>query len=141
VALIRAAPNLVSVDELMHQVWPNLVVSPETVSKRVMLLRDALDEDSRSPRYITSLRGRGYRIWASVSELANVMPESMDPLGDSKTKARRMRQAGMKEAPWSWRTGSYDLRVTGKTAKSVSPAGITYTLDNQELTVNYLGIC
>ena len=68
--LIRAAPDLVSLDELMRQVWPGVVVSPETVSKRVMLLRDALDEDPRAPRYIAVLRGRGYQIVADVSEAA-----------------------------------------------------------------------
>jgi DNA-binding winged helix-turn-helix (wHTH) protein len=70
-ALIRAAPNLVSLDELMHRVWPGVVVSPETVSKRVTLLRDALGDDPRAPRYIAGLRGRGYRIVADVSEVAD----------------------------------------------------------------------
>jgi DNA-binding winged helix-turn-helix (wHTH) protein len=67
--LIRAAPNLVSVDALMQQVWPGVVVSPETVSKRVMLLRDALRDDPRTPRYIAGLRGRGYRVIADVSQI------------------------------------------------------------------------
>lgn len=44
-ALIRAAPNFVSNEELMHRVWPGLVVSPETVTQRVKLLRDALGDD------------------------------------------------------------------------------------------------
>jgi DNA-binding winged helix-turn-helix (wHTH) protein len=48
--LMRAAPNLVSLDELMRLVWPGIVVSPETVIQRVKLLRDALDDDPRVPR-------------------------------------------------------------------------------------------
>ena len=60
--LIRAAPAVVSNDDLMAQVWPGLVVSPETVSQRVKLLRDALGDDPRAPRYIAGLRGRGYRL-------------------------------------------------------------------------------
>ena len=40
--LARAAPNLVSLDELMRLVWPGVVVSPETVSQRIKLLRDVL---------------------------------------------------------------------------------------------------
>ena len=47
--LVRAAPNLVSLDELMRLVWPGIVVSPETVSQRIKLLRDALDDDPRKP--------------------------------------------------------------------------------------------
>jgi DNA-binding winged helix-turn-helix (wHTH) protein len=57
--LVRAAPNLVSLDELMRLVWPGIIVSPETVSQRVKLLRDALDDDPRVPRYIGGLRGLG----------------------------------------------------------------------------------
>src|SRR5271154_5205150 len=68
-ALIRAAPNLVSLDELMGLVWPGIVVSPETVSQRVKLLRDALDDDPRSPRYIAGVRGRGYQVVAPVEEM------------------------------------------------------------------------
>lgn len=65
-ALVRAAPNLVSLDGLMEQVWPKAVVSPETVSQRVKLLRDALTDDPRAPRYVEGLRGRGYRLIPSV---------------------------------------------------------------------------
>lgn len=56
-ALIRAAPNTVTLDELMERVWPGLVVSPETVTQRVKLLRDALGDDSRAPRYIGLVAG------------------------------------------------------------------------------------
>jgi TolB-like protein/DNA-binding winged helix-turn-helix (wHTH) protein/Tfp pilus assembly protein PilF len=67
--LVRAAPNLVSLDELMRLVWPGIVVSPETVSQRIKLLRDALGDDPREPRYIAGLRGRGYQFVAAVKEL------------------------------------------------------------------------
>jgi len=69
VALIRAAPRLVKIDELMDQVWPGLVVSAETVSQRVKLLRIALGDDARQPRYLAVSRGRGYRIVAPVTTI------------------------------------------------------------------------
>jgi adenylate cyclase len=69
--LVRAAPNLVSLDELMRLVWPGIIVSPETVSQRVKLLRDALGDDPRVPRYIRGLRGRGYQIVTAVKEIDN----------------------------------------------------------------------
>jgi TolB-like protein/DNA-binding winged helix-turn-helix (wHTH) protein/cytochrome c-type biogenesis protein CcmH/NrfG len=68
-ACIEAAPAIVSVDDLMGRVWPGLVVSPETVSQRVKLLRDALGDDSKSPRYIAGVRLRGYRLVANVEPL------------------------------------------------------------------------
>ena len=67
-ALVRHAPHVVSLDELMREVWPGLVVSPETVSKRVALLRASLGDDSHTPRYIASLRSRGYRLVPPVSQ-------------------------------------------------------------------------
>ena len=74
VALVRAAPNVLSNESLMTQVWPGLVVSPETVSKRVNLLREALGDDPREPRYITGVRSRGYRLIASVSRVTEGVP-------------------------------------------------------------------
>ena len=68
-ALVRAAPNLVSLDELMRLVWPGIIVSPETVSQRIKLLRDALQDDPRQPRYVAGLRGRGYRMVPAVTEI------------------------------------------------------------------------
>ncbi len=69
IVLLRAAPNLLSLDDLMQQVWPGLVVSPETVSQRVKLLRDVLGDDPRNPTYIGGVRGRGYQIVAPVQRL------------------------------------------------------------------------
>lgn len=61
-ALIEAAPSIVSTDELLTRVWGNVVVSPETVSQRVKLLRDAIGDNPREPRYVAGVRGRGYRL-------------------------------------------------------------------------------
>src|ERR1700755_1901455 len=50
--LIRGSPTLVTNDELLEKVWPTTVVSAETLSQRVKLLRDALGDNPRSPTYI-----------------------------------------------------------------------------------------
>jgi TolB-like protein/DNA-binding winged helix-turn-helix (wHTH) protein/Flp pilus assembly protein TadD len=69
VALAEAAPRVVTLDELMTRVWRDVVVSPETISQRVKLLRDAIGDDPRHPRYVASVRGRGYRLVAPVTPL------------------------------------------------------------------------
>jgi TolB-like protein/DNA-binding winged helix-turn-helix (wHTH) protein len=69
VQLVRAAPNVVTVRRLMDIVWPDAVVSPETISQRVKLLRSALGDDVKNPRYVEGVRSRGYRIVATVSAL------------------------------------------------------------------------
>jgi TolB-like protein/DNA-binding winged helix-turn-helix (wHTH) protein/cytochrome c-type biogenesis protein CcmH/NrfG len=78
-ALVKAAPNLVTVDELMDQVWPDVVVNAETVSQRIKLLRVALDDDPKQPRYIAVSRGRGYRVVGQVTTLDGVETPAPSP--------------------------------------------------------------
>ena len=81
--LVKAAPDVVTVDQLMREVWPGLVVSPETVSKRVTLLREALGEDAQAPRYIATLRGRGYQIIANVARQSAFGVQATPPAADA----------------------------------------------------------
>ena len=88
VALVRAAPNLLSFDQLSERVWPGLVVTPETIVQRVKLLRSALGDDPHAPRYIEGVRGRGYRMVAQVRRLTerDGTPESIVPPSLKETK-------------------------------------------------------
>lgn len=63
-ALIRAAPKVVSIDELMAGPWSGVFVNDETVTKRAKLLRDSLGDDPKHPRYFTARRGLGYQMVA-----------------------------------------------------------------------------
>ena len=65
--LVRRAPDNVSKDDLMQDVWGSVVVGDETLAQRVRLLRQALGEGSQSPKYISSVRGRGYRMICDVT--------------------------------------------------------------------------
>src|SRR5579862_4980263 len=76
VTLARAAPNLVTFDQLIARVWPGLVITPETISQRVKLVRSALGDDPHAPRYIGGVRGRGYRMVAAVRPLGARREES-----------------------------------------------------------------
>jgi DNA-binding winged helix-turn-helix (wHTH) protein len=62
--LLVRGDAVVSFDELMTAVWAPSVVNEETITQRVKLLRQALGDDSRKPRYIRSVRGRGYQLLA-----------------------------------------------------------------------------
>ena len=81
VTLARAAPDLVSFEQLSERVWPGLEVTPETIVQRVKLLRTALGDDPHAPRYIEGVRGRGYRMVAEVLPLTERQgtPESIAP--------------------------------------------------------------
>jgi len=60
--LVQSAPNLVTVDDLMERVWSGIFVNNETVKQRAKLLRDALGDDPRNPRYFAVRRGVGYQL-------------------------------------------------------------------------------
>ena len=84
VALAREAPNLVSLDGLMGQVWPGSIVNHETVIQRIKLLRAALGDDPHAPRYIANVRGRGYRLIAEVGRCEHTTlraPHPQVPVG------------------------------------------------------------
>ena len=66
VALVTAAPNPLSIDDLVERVWSGAVVSNATVAKRVELLREALGDDSQAPKYIALVRSYGYRLIPKV---------------------------------------------------------------------------
>lgn len=61
-ALIHVAPNIATSDYLCQSVWGGRPVSPETITQRAKLLRDALGDDSQQPRYVAVVRGQGYRL-------------------------------------------------------------------------------
>ncbi|MFO1375764.1 MAG: winged helix-turn-helix domain-containing protein [Steroidobacteraceae bacterium] len=69
VAMIEIAPAVATTDLLLDRVWTGLVVNPETVSQRIKLLRSALGDDPRRPRYIAVERGRGYSLVPAVERI------------------------------------------------------------------------
>lgn len=67
--LLRQGQRVVGFDELIAQVWAPALVNEETVTQRVRLLRQALGDDPRQPRYLRSVRGQGYQLCAPVREV------------------------------------------------------------------------
>jgi DNA-binding winged helix-turn-helix (wHTH) protein/Tfp pilus assembly protein PilF len=69
VVLLRRAPGVVSKRQLMNEVWQGLVVEPDTIKKRITLLRESLADGERQDPLIRVIRGRGYAINAPVERL------------------------------------------------------------------------
>ena len=88
VALVRAAPGLLSFDQLSERVWPGLVVTPETIVQRVKLLRDALGDEPQAARYIEGVRGHGYRLVAAVRPLTG-SPSTTAPTAPARSISLR----------------------------------------------------
>jgi serine/threonine-protein kinase len=77
VCLARHAPDVVSKQRLMREVWGEAFVTDEVMSHAVWELRKAFGDEAKSPRYIQTLARKGYRLVAEVSRCA--APEPLAP--------------------------------------------------------------
>lgn len=59
--------EVVSIDELLNQVWPGVIVSPDSVYQAIASLRRLLGDDPKQPAYIATVPRLGYRLVATVS--------------------------------------------------------------------------
>ncbi len=73
--------SICTLEEISAAVWGDRVVSNETVVQRITLLRKALNDDPKSPRFIESVRGRGYRL---LVKPVRISESSQAPKADSK---------------------------------------------------------
>lgn len=69
-----------SADELVAAVWRDRIVSDNPIYKAMANLRRALGDSSSAPRYIETIRKRGYRLVAPVSPLDAAVPAGVDTL-------------------------------------------------------------
>lgn len=98
--LLAHGTAVVGFDALATQVWAPAVVGEDAISQRVKLLRQALGDDSRRPRYIRSVRGQGYQLCA--------VPQPGDaPTGAIPAPAPRLRHR------WWWVAAAPVLLLAG----------------------------
>jgi DNA-binding winged helix-turn-helix (wHTH) protein len=65
-ALAVRAGHVVSAGELLDLCWAGGFLGDNPVHKAVAMLRRALGDDAKAPRYIATVRKRGYRVIAPV---------------------------------------------------------------------------
>lgn len=67
--LVENAGSIVTKDDLIRDVWDDLAIEESAVSRTVFLIRTALDDDPKNPRFIQTVPKRGYRFVANVAML------------------------------------------------------------------------
>ena len=81
--LASRSEKLVTTDELLEEVWGNVIVSPATVTQSILQLRRALSDSARDPRFIATVPKRGFRFIAKVRlvehQLYDLPNASSDP--------------------------------------------------------------
>ena len=60
--LCRRPGEIVTTEEILAQVWSGRAISPNSIPVVISDLRQALEDDARSPRYIETVAKRGYRL-------------------------------------------------------------------------------
>jgi DNA-binding winged helix-turn-helix (wHTH) protein len=65
--LIENRNRLMRKQELLDKVWPDAMATENALTRAIVLLRKALNEDSRVPRYLETIPTTGYRFIATVT--------------------------------------------------------------------------
>lgn len=74
-ALVERAGELVSKEELVARVWPNLHVDDAALRVHISALRKALHDDPAAARYVVNVAGRGYRFVADITQAPDDAPD------------------------------------------------------------------
>jgi transcriptional activator of cad operon len=80
------AGEVVSIDDLLNQVWSGVTVTPDSVYQAVASLRRLLGDDPKRPTYIATVPRLGYRMIAAVRPWTD---ESIAPAPAPRPRLRR----------------------------------------------------
>ena len=87
--LAQHAGEVVSIDDLLNQVWSGVIVSPDSVYQAVASLRRQLGDDPKQPTYIATVPRLGYRMVATVSPWADPSVAPTGAQGNTQTSSSR----------------------------------------------------
>ena len=76
--LVQHRGRVVDKSELMEALWPGTVVEENNLNQAASALRQALGESTKSPRFISTITGRGYQFVGKVRETGDDEPTA-DP--------------------------------------------------------------
>lgn len=63
--------QVLSRDELLSHLWPDVIVSDDSLTQVVIKLRKALGDNTRKPKYIQTIPKRGYQFLASTKQASD----------------------------------------------------------------------
>jgi DNA-binding winged helix-turn-helix (wHTH) protein/tetratricopeptide (TPR) repeat protein len=78
--LIARSGQLVTKEELLATVWPETFVGDAVLKVTIRQLRDALDDDPKSPAFIETAHRRGYRFIGRIAQGEQVQASVEEPV-------------------------------------------------------------
>ena len=77
--LLQRPGELISKDEILEEIWQDVIVEEGTLIQQIYLLRRALGDDPRIPSYILTIPGKGYLFNHPVTLQIQGNPSIADP--------------------------------------------------------------
>jgi TolB-like protein len=116
VCLAERAGDVVSIDELLKRVWPEVIVTSDSVYQAVASLRRVLGDDPKQPTYIATVPRRGYRMIASVGPWAaqpSERPDGARESGGGPVASSPANGSGgwRAKAGWMWAAGGLGIAL------------------------------
>jgi DNA-binding winged helix-turn-helix (wHTH) protein/tetratricopeptide (TPR) repeat protein len=92
--LVENSGRLVTHDELLQALWPDVHVQPEVLKSHILAIRTALGDKAANHRFIETQRGRGYRFIGSINGLPSPAnrPEAVAELAVFAGRAEPLRE-------------------------------------------------
>lgn len=118
--LVTRPATLVSKEELLQSVWPDVVVTENALTQAISDLRQALGDDRSRPTYIQTVAKRGYRFIAPV-EVAGAEPALAHP--------RRRRETSSLDAQRALAEGRLQLESLDASSVAVAIENFKRAID------------
>lgn len=103
VLLAARAGGVLSKDEIAEELWGDIHVNEDALTRSIFKLRKALGDNARKPKYISTVSKRGYRLIAKVEVIENDR--------DERARSIRLNRAFLAAVPvvfiaallsWTW---------------------------------------
>ncbi len=102
--LVENSGQIVLKDEIFDKVWPNTFVGDNNLTVAISQVRDALEDDSKSPTFIQTVRRKGYRFIAPVTVQSSNPETALNP--DSEQIDRADEKERHTRRPFFWITAA-----------------------------------
>lgn len=120
--LLENAPRLCSFDEIIQAVWGETNVENGSLEKAVANIRKHLADNARSPRFIKTVRTKGYLFFGDVEEVRAGPPE--EPAGRAEHPPDKLEAEDPPRPPRPARGQNLKKVIWGLAAASLAALGL-----------------
>src|SRR5437870_13719896 len=91
--LLGRPGQLVTKEDLLNAVWPKTFVGDAVLKVTIRQLREALDDDPKSPRFIETAHRRGYRFIGQIAESGPTLAKEQEIRSNNAVSGSPLRAA------------------------------------------------